>query len=129
MALGVRRPLRVLYVSSIAFLALSGLSAAPALAQGARGATLGDRTDGEEDEIREREEWFRESRGLDRARRPDQARAAAVQQLRTARQARAVALAAVGETWSSLGPLSIKMLNWAMGPVTCLLYTSDAADE
>jgi PKD repeat protein len=118
MALCVPRPRRALCVSAIALLAVSGLTAVPGLAQPQRATTFGDRSDGEEDEIREREEWFRETRGLDRTRRPDQARAAAVQQLRSARQARAVALAAAGETWSSLGPLSIKMLNWAMGPVT-----------
>jgi PKD repeat protein len=118
MSLCSRRRLRVVCVPLVAFLASSGLVTAPALAQQARVTAAGDKTHGEEVQIHARELWFRETRGLDRARRPDQVRATAVQQLGTARRARAVALAAAGETWNSLGPVSIKMLNWAMGPVT-----------
>ncbi len=77
----------------------------------------GDKTWGEEEQIREREEWFRRSRSLDTVKRPDLLRAAAVQDLAVRQAARASELAALGQDWQPIGPMSMTMLNWSMGPV------------
>jgi hypothetical protein len=78
----------------------------------------GDKTKGEEEQIRLREEWFRTSRGLDKVERPDLLRAQAVRELALAQAERAPELERNGETWSSLGPVTMTMLNWTMGRVS-----------
>lgn len=83
----------------------------------ARVAEAGDKTGGEEEEIREREEWFIRSRGLRDVARPDLLRASAVADLAVRRAARAAELQALGQVWQPVGPVSMTMLNWTMGPV------------
>ena len=63
---------------------LAFLTVIPGSASAQRAAAVrqpGDKTDGEEEEIREREEWFLKSRGLATVTRPDLLRAEAVQDL------------------------------------------------
>jgi hypothetical protein len=83
-----------------------------------RAARRGDKTKGEEEQIRRREEWFRASRGLDSVRRPDRLRAQAAREMGQAQRERDPALAANGETWTSLGPATMTMLSWTMGRVS-----------
>jgi photosystem II stability/assembly factor-like uncharacterized protein len=77
----------------------------------------GDKTAGEEEEIEKREEWFRESRSLDSVNRPDQLRATAVADLALRQAQRAEELRMLGQSWQPIGPYSMTMLNWVMGPV------------
>jgi PKD domain/Sortilin, neurotensin receptor 3, len=77
-----------------------------------------DKSKGEEDQIRKREEWFAQARGLRSERRPDLLRAQAVQELESAQAFRASELELAGETWSALGPVGMTMLNWTMGRVS-----------
>ena len=77
----------------------------------------GDKTRGEEEEIRKREEWFIQSRGLATVARPDRLRAEAVQDLARRQALRADELKAAGQSWQSVGPLSMTMMSWAMGRV------------
>lgn len=104
------------WVSLLAVVLVPG----PLFAQGRseRERPPGDKSKGEEEQIRKREEWFIKSRGLDRVARPDLLRAQAVHELREAQEARNRELEAGGETWSALGPLGMTMLNWTMGKVT-----------
>src|SRR6266545_946293 len=74
----------------------------------------GDKSRGEDEQIRRREEWFALSRGLDRTSRPDRLRAAGASELQQAQLQRRSTLALAGETWESLGPLTMTMLNWTM---------------
>ena len=85
-----------------------------ARAQGAEGV---DRTHGEEQQIRSRERWFREHRGLDGVSRPDLLRARAVEQTRArlAQLERDPHRAAL--SWAELGPSPMTMLSWQMGNV------------
>ena len=76
-----------------------------------------DRSEGEEEEIREREEWFADSRGLKDVARPDRLRAEAVRELAVRRAARSEELRAGSQVWQTVGPTSMTMLSWAMGPV------------
>jgi photosystem II stability/assembly factor-like uncharacterized protein len=76
-----------------------------------------DREEGEEEEIREREEWFVNSRGLKDVARPDLLRADAVRELAVRRAARSAELRAGSQVWQNVGPTSMTMLSWAMGPV------------
>ncbi len=73
----------------------------------------GDKSRGEEWQISEREKWFVESRGLNEVTRPDLLRARAVSELED-RLARAPQQTL---SWQSLGPESMTMLSWVMGPV------------
>ena len=77
-----------------------------------------DKSKGEEEQIRKREEWFIQSRGLRSERRPDLLRAQAVEELDRAQAARASELELAGETWSPLGPVGMTMLSWTMGRVS-----------
>jgi photosystem II stability/assembly factor-like uncharacterized protein len=77
----------------------------------------GDKTGGEEEEIRKREEWFALSRGLATVARPDRLRAEAAQDLARRQALRADALRAAGQNWQPVGPMSMTMLSWAMGRV------------
>jgi photosystem II stability/assembly factor-like uncharacterized protein len=83
---------------------------------GARESAV-DRSDGEEEAIRERERWFAESRGLRTVARPDLLRADAVRDLAVKRAARSEELRGAGQVWQPVGPVSMTMLSWAMGPV------------
>lgn len=76
-----------------------------------------DRSHGEEEEIRRRQEWFIRSRGLDDVARPDLLRARAVRETALRQRRRADELRLAGETWSPLGPATMTMLSWVMGPV------------
>jgi hypothetical protein len=86
--------------------------------EGPNRAPEGDKSRGEEEQIRKREEWFVQSRGLQQVKRPDLLRAQAVEELETAQRARESELELAGETWSSLGPVGMTMLNWTMGRVS-----------
>ncbi len=77
-----------------------------------------DKSKGEEEQIKAREDWFIQSRGLDQVKRPGRLRARAAQELREAQEARRPELEAAGETWQSVGPITMTMLNWSMGRVT-----------
>lgn len=77
-----------------------------------------DKSKGEEEQIRRREEWFIQSRGLRSERRPDLLRAQAVEELDRAQASRATELELAGETWSALGPVGMTMLSWTMGRVS-----------
>jgi photosystem II stability/assembly factor-like uncharacterized protein len=90
---------------------------APDAAEPARIAEAGDKTRGEEEQIRKREEWFVESRGLRTVARPDLYRAAAAFDLARRRRERADELTASGQVWTPMGPLTMTMLSWSMGPV------------
>jgi PKD repeat protein len=78
----------------------------------------GDKSKGEEEQIRKREEWFVQSRGLDKVERPDRLRAQAVRELARMQAQRRYELEMAGETWTSLGPASMTMMSWAMGRVS-----------
>jgi hypothetical protein len=66
---------------------------------------------------RSQAQWFILSRGLDKVRRPDLLRARAVSELREA-QGDTPRLEQAGETWTSLGPLTMTMMSWTMGRVS-----------
>lgn len=107
--------------SAIAWIVLalgaSGLGPSHAAETGQRPPRPGDRTRGEEEQIRRREEWFVRSRGLDQVERPDLLRASAVRELAKAQAERAEALLEGGETWQPLGPATMTMMGWVMGRV------------
>ena len=88
---------------------LAALAAAPLTAQTDEGI---DREDGEEDQVEEREKWFRERRQLDVTERADRLRAAAA--VSTLRQQAGRG----GAVWESLGPSPMTMLGWTMGNVS-----------
>jgi hypothetical protein len=79
----------------------------------------GDKTHGEEEQIRERELWFIAQRDLDRVYRPEAIRAAAVEETRATLEA----MEATGDervvsgSWSVVGPSPMNMQSWAMGRV------------
>lgn len=73
----------------------------------------GDKTHGEEEQIRQRQQWFVQSRGLDAISAPHLLRKAAVFQTR---QMMADTRAS-RQSWSSLGPSPMTMFSWAMGRV------------
>lgn len=73
-----------------------------------------DREKGEEEQIIRRVEWFVESRGLDRVDRADLRRRQAVNQARIMRD---VELSQGLQPWRLMGPESMTMLDWVMGPV------------
>jgi PKD repeat protein len=79
----------------------------------------GDKSRGEEEQIQKRQEWFILSRGLDKVARPDLLRAQAARELQDAQGGeRLHALELAGETWTSLGPLTMTMMSWTMGRVS-----------
>ncbi len=75
-----------------------------------------DRSDGEEHEIRQRLEWFSARRGLDVVADARLQRARAVASLQHA-MARQVPGLLAAQPWLPLGPDSMTMLDWRMGPV------------
>lgn len=78
----------------------------------------GDKSQGEEEQIKERVKWFIHSRGLDKVQRPDRLRGQAVRELRQRQEARTLEVARAGEVWESMGPITMTMLNWTMGRVS-----------
>jgi photosystem II stability/assembly factor-like uncharacterized protein len=90
----------------------------------------GDKRGGEDAEIRERIEWFREQRGLDRTVGAAALRAQAARRLGQALQ-RSVPPLIAREPWQPLGPDSMTMLDWDMGPVSgrVTALAVDPADE
>jgi hypothetical protein len=101
----VRRP--SLAIAAFAFVAFFALPIAAA-----EGPDL-DRVDGEEEQIRKREHWFRDLRGLDVVEDAGAKRAAAaVAELE--QRARAVTSTS---PWEAVGPNSMTMLGWVMGNV------------
>jgi photosystem II stability/assembly factor-like uncharacterized protein len=102
--------------SLAAIVTTAALLPAPASAQRDEGLReAGDKTSGEEEEIRQREEWFIRSRGLGDVARPDRLRAQAVQELAARR--RAESHQNTGSGWVPIGPYGMTMLNWSMGLV------------
>ncbi|HSS06832.1 MAG TPA: hypothetical protein VLK83_06795, partial [Rhodanobacteraceae bacterium] len=76
----------------------------------------GDKTEGEDEAIEQRIEWFERARGLDEQADARSRRAAAVSVLRRQIATRVPALLAQ-ESWQPLGPDGMTMLNWDMGRV------------
>jgi hypothetical protein len=74
----------------------------------------GGRGDGEEEQILRRMEWFVETRGLEETERADLRRRQAVLQAKTMAATESPRGA---QSWSLLGPESMTMLHWVMGPV------------
>jgi len=74
-----------------------------------------DRRDGEEDRIRQRIEWFVQTRGLDRVSRADRLRRDAVLAVKAARDADS---GGWSPQWTPLGPNSMTMLDWQIGDVS-----------
>jgi hypothetical protein len=70
-----------------------------------------DREDGEEDQVEEREKWFRERRQLDVTEGADKLRAAAATATLRQQAGRG------GAAWEALGPSPMTMLGWTMGNV------------
>src|SRR3954470_2538635 len=107
------RRLRPLFSAALAF----ALSFAPAFAAD-RPSPLQpvDKSDGEDEAIERRLEWFIDARGLDQN--PDARirRAAAVAHLKR-QVANGVPALLASETWQALGPEGMTMLNWDMGNV------------
>ena len=90
----------------------------------------GDKSDGEEDAIRQRIAWFERTRGLDEHPEARTKRAAAVALLRQQVAAGMPPLLA-DEAWQPMGPDGMTMLNWDMGHVIgrVTALAVDAADE
>jgi hypothetical protein len=108
------------------------VAASPALAQRVLRPERGvDRSRGEDEQIRKRQEWFVRSRGLDRVARPDLLRAEAVRDMAERQRRRADELRLSGETWQPLGPATMTMLSWDMGPVAgrVVALAVDPTDE
>ncbi|MFN7941145.1 MAG: hypothetical protein U0X73_06075 [Thermoanaerobaculia bacterium] len=91
-----------------------------ALAASAAGAQVdlfrllppGDKTFGEEEQIRARVDWFRRVHALERVARPDRLRQAAIAETRARIRATRIPV-----SWEPLGPEGMTMLNWTMGTV------------
>ncbi|HEY6893383.1 MAG TPA: hypothetical protein VI258_04395, partial [Rhodanobacteraceae bacterium] len=75
-----------------------------------------DKTDGEDEAIEKRLEWFIETRGLDENSDARFRRAEAVRHLKR-QVANGVPALLASETWQALGPAGMTMLNWDMGNV------------
>ncbi|NJO56565.1 MAG: hypothetical protein HC834_09795, partial [Rhodospirillales bacterium] len=107
--------------------ALAGFVGAAALAQETdRRRDPGDRSRGEEEQIRQREEWFIAQRGLDQIDRPELLRAEALEEARVAMAAvegdglvddGLVDSGLVAGSWSVVGPSPMNMQSWVMGKV------------
>jgi photosystem II stability/assembly factor-like uncharacterized protein len=90
----------------------------------------GDKSEGEDDEIRERVEWFRETRGLDDIADARERRAGAIATLK-ARVAAGMPALLAEASWQPLGPDGMTMLDWDMGHVIgrVTALAVDPADE
>ncbi|HEV7491136.1 MAG TPA: hypothetical protein VGO25_10045, partial [Rhodanobacteraceae bacterium] len=90
----------------------------------------GDKSGGEEEAISRRIEWFMQTRGLDAHPEARNQRAMAVANLRRQVAAGVPALLA-DESWQTLGPDGMTMLNWDMGNVIgrVTALAVDPADE
>lgn len=75
----------------------------------------GDKSEGEEELILEREQWFSESRGLGDLNRPDRLRRAALEATRAMRDVER--LRDSRAAWTEMGPSPMNMFQWAMGRV------------
>ncbi len=75
----------------------------------------GDKSRGEEAEIRARRAWLIRTRGLDLVARPAERRAGALAEARAALAARGDRPSSL--VWQALGPAPMTMLGWAMGDV------------
>ncbi|MEP7044894.1 MAG: hypothetical protein ABI843_17660 [Dokdonella sp.] len=104
--------IRRFQTSGLAF----ALFATSVIAAPGSGVRVGDKSRGEEDEIRERVEWFEQARGLDEHNDARLRRAQAVTVLRNTLAQGTPALLA-NETWLPLGPDGMSMLDWDMGRV------------
>lgn len=84
----------------------------------------GDKFFGEEEQIKARDLWFVQSRGLDSVFRPDLNYRSALSNLKSENVRRGV-----GPLWQEVGPSPMTMLNWAMGKVagrvSCFTYDPD----
>src|SRR5688500_10741166 len=113
--------MRLVPVVRIAIAILASITVVPGSASAQRTAAPapapGDKTHGEEEQIRKRVEWFVQSRSLETVARPDRLRAEAVEEHARRQALRAQQLEAVGQNWSPVGPMSMTMLNWTMGRV------------
>jgi len=102
----------IIYISVLGFLV--PLLVAPATVP-LKVKPQGDKRNGEEEEIRKREEWFARQRGLDVTYRPGDLRKQAVQELRLELSRQINRL--VGFSWQPLGPSPMNMQGWLMGRV------------
>jgi len=75
--------------------------------------SLPDRRNGEPEQIRERDKWFREVRALDQVPNAAKLRAQAAEQVKVDRANRRGPMA----EWQMLGPSPMTMLSWSMGNV------------
>ena len=98
-------------VSWFALFLLAGLSSQLAARDVAE--LIEARRTGEQEQIEARERWFRESRNLTTVAEASELRAQAAAEVRHAAATRAVSQL----EWTSLGPESMTMLSWTMGPV------------
>ncbi len=89
-----------------------------------------DKSNGEDEEIQKRIEWFVDARGLDENPDARARRAHAVTQLKR-QVANGVPALLASETWQALGPEGMTMLNWDMGNVIgrVTALAIDPADE
>ena len=76
----------------------------------------GDKKDGEDKEIKKREQWFRKQRRLDEVEDAARLRQEAVEELKSSIYLEPATLA-VPSAWSPLGPSPMNMLTWTMGRV------------
>lgn len=90
----------------------------------------GDKEFGEAEQIKARELWFRQSRGLDQTSKPEAALRKALDDVKAD-----IANRGLGQNnaWKLVGPSPMTMLNWAMGKVagrvTCFAYDPDNVDH
>lgn len=100
-------------MTMLGFLALFG----PVVAQEepGRDKVPGDKRNGEEEEIRMREEWFAERRGLGDVDQPGALRRQAVEEVKF--RLTQPDLRVVPGSWQEVGPSPMNMLTWAMGRV------------
>ena len=92
-----------------------GLWIFPLLSLG-QNRNLGDKTNGEEVQIKAREQWFQDQRGFDAISRPDLYRKVAIEDAK--RLQREEGRSARRAAWTSLGPSPMTMLSWVMGKVS-----------
>lgn len=83
----------------------------------------GDKRDGEEWEIEQRQRWWIESRGLKQQQNAGQLRRTAIRTSRAQAILRSKANIAAGAVWRELGPSSMRMGNWAIGRVSGRINT------
>jgi len=92
--------------------------------------SAGDKSEGEDEAIQRRIEWFAEARGLDENPSARAQRAQAVKHLRD-QVARGMPASLAAESWQPLGPEGMTMLDWDMGRVIgrVTALAVDPADE